>query len=164
MDVQVPLGFLADRVGGLRVMLASLVAWSLVAGATPLVAAAGRGARYPLLVSAPPRRWACASRASCRPRLPWPRSEPHYILPCTHSQQHLGSIHGYPVHGTHSAAVLVAAGAMFRLPCSKLRAYSGAQGRQHSGCTVTALSYIFKSCRPRRKHAARHGHCVRLGA
>ena len=52
MDVQVPLGFLADRVGGLRVMLASLVAWSLVAGATPLVAAAGRGARYPLLVSA----------------------------------------------------------------------------------------------------------------
>ena len=33
-------------------MLASLVAWSLVAGATPAVAAAGRGARYPLLVGA----------------------------------------------------------------------------------------------------------------
>ncbi len=47
-----PLGFLADRVGGPRVMLASLVAWSVVAGATPLVAAARPGARFPLLVAA----------------------------------------------------------------------------------------------------------------
>ena len=50
--MQVPLGFLADRVGGPRVMLASLVAWSVVAGATPLVAASRHGARFPLLVGA----------------------------------------------------------------------------------------------------------------
>lgn len=52
MVAQVPLGCLADRVGGPRVMLASLVAWSLVAAATPVVAAARHGARFALLVGA----------------------------------------------------------------------------------------------------------------
>ena len=47
-----PLGFLADRVGGPRVMLASLVAWSVIAGVTPLVGAAQPTARFPLLVGA----------------------------------------------------------------------------------------------------------------
>ncbi|KAK9835423.1 hypothetical protein WJX81_008633 [Elliptochloris bilobata] len=49
---QVPLGFLADRVGGPPVMLASLVAWSAVAAVTPLVGAARPAARLPLLVGA----------------------------------------------------------------------------------------------------------------
>ncbi len=49
---QVPLGFVADRVGGPRVMLASLVAWSAVAAATPLVGAAPAGSVFPLLVGA----------------------------------------------------------------------------------------------------------------
>jgi MFS family permease len=39
---QIPLGVLADRVGGPRVMLASLAAWCAVTGATPLVQAVPR--------------------------------------------------------------------------------------------------------------------------
>jgi len=48
----VPLGFVADRMGGPRVMLASLVAWSAVAAATPLVGAAPAESVFPLLVGA----------------------------------------------------------------------------------------------------------------
>jgi len=70
---QVPLGFVADRVGGPRVMLASLVAWSAVArprrwSARRLQSPCSRcwSARAP--------RWASRSPASCPPPPPWPPS------------------------------------------------------------------------------------------
>jgi MFS family permease len=44
--VQVPLGILADRIGGAPVMHASLIAWSCVTAATSLVTAVPRELRF----------------------------------------------------------------------------------------------------------------------